>query len=177
MSQSNNTTSRQRVTKPRRRADRFATMQADDLTPTEQDSLVALALKILEPKVSYDTFTEVAATMEFMRLRFARKQWEVFAVAFLDNRHRLIALEELFRGTIDGCSVHPRVIAQRALALNGAACLLVHNHPSGIPTPSPADLLVTRRIQDALDLFEIKVLDHIIVGGEGAVSLAQQGQL
>jgi DNA repair protein RadC len=169
--------SRQRVTKQRRLADRFATMRADDLTPDEQDSLVALALKVLEPKVSYDTFTEAAATMDYMRLRFARKQWEVFAVAFLDNKHRLIALEEVFQGTIDGCNIYPRVIAQRALALNCAACLLVHNHPSGDPTPSAADLRVTQRVKDALDLFDITVLDHIIVGGQGALSLAQEGQL
>ncbi|EIC23803.1 JAB domain-containing protein [Thiorhodovibrio frisius] len=177
MSQSNHPPSLKRVTKQRRLTNRFADMQAVDLTPDEQDTLVALALKVLEPKVSYDTFTDAAATMEYMQLRFAGKQREVFAVAFLDNRHRLIALEEVFQGTIDGCNVYPRVIAQRGLALNCAACLLVHNHPSGNPTPSPADLRVTRRIKDALDLFEITVLDHIIVGGEGASSLAQEGQL
>lgn len=125
----------------------------------------------------YDTFTDATDTMDYMRLRFAGKLNEVFAVAFLDNKHRLIALEEIFQGTIDGCNVYPRVIAQRALTLNCAACLLVHNHPSGNPTPSGADVRVTRRIKDALGLFDITLLDHIIVGGEGALSLAQEGQL
>ncbi|MBK5968803.1 MULTISPECIES: JAB domain-containing protein [Thiorhodovibrio] len=177
MSQSHHSLSRSRLTQQRRQANRFTAMLAADLTPDEQSSLVALALQVLEPKVTYDTFTDVATTMDFMRLRFAGKPNEVFAVAFLDNKHRLIALEEVFQGTIDGCSVHPRVIAQRGLALNCAACLLIHNHPSGDPTPSAADLRVTQRIRQALDLFEITLLDHIIVGGEGALSLAQEGQL
>lgn len=102
---------------------------------------------------------------------------EVFACLFLDTRHRVIAYEELFRGTLDGSEVHPREVARRCLAHNAAAVLFGHNHPSGNPEPSAADRAVTARLKQALALIEVRVLDHFIVGDGEATSMAQRGWL
>lgn len=102
---------------------------------------------------------------------------EIFCCLHLDNRHRLIAFEELFRGTIDGASVHPREVVKRALAHNAAALILAHNHPSGVAEPSRADMLITRRLREALQLIDIPVLDHLIVAGPICLSLAERGLL
>lgn len=103
------------------------------------------------------------------------RAYEVFCVLYLDNRHRLIAMQELFRGTIDGASVHPREVVREAMARNAAAVLLAHNHPSGVAEPSQADELITRRLREALALIEVRVLDHFIVGCGQTVSLAERG--
>jgi DNA repair protein RadC len=95
----------------------------------------------------------------------------------LDNRHRLISFDELFRGTIDGASVHPREVVRQALARNAAAVILVHNHPSGVAEPSQADQILTRRLREALSLVDIRVLDHCIVADNHCLSLAQRGLL
>jgi len=100
---------------------------------------------------------------------------ELFACLFLDNRHRVIRYEPLFRGTIDGASVHPREVLRQALACNAAAVILAHNHPSGIAEPSDADCRITRRLADALSLVDIRVLDHLIIGDGQCVSLARRG--
>jgi DNA repair protein RadC len=100
---------------------------------------------------------------------------EVFASLFLDNRHRVIAFEKIFFGTIDGCSVHPREVVRRALYHNAAALILAHNHPSGVLEPSNADRTITHRLKDALALVDVRVVDHILVGGGEAYSFAQHG--
>ena len=102
---------------------------------------------------------------------------EVFALLMLDSRHRVIAFQEVFRGTLDGASVYPREIVKVALEHNAAAMVLVHNHPSGDPEPSQADRNLTNKLQDALNLIGVRTLDHIVVGHEGCVSLAEQGYL
>ena len=102
---------------------------------------------------------------------------EVFCCVYLDSRHRFLGFEELFRGTIDGASVHPREVVKRALSRNAAAIILAHNHPSGIPEPSQADEFITRRLKDALGLVDIRLLDHLIVGDSGCESLAERGLL
>ena len=102
---------------------------------------------------------------------------EVFACLFLDTRHRVIAYEELFRGTLDGSEVHPREVARRCLAHNAAAVIFGHNHPSGNPEASAADRAVTARLKQALALVEVRVLDHFIVGDGAATSMAQRGWL
>ncbi len=102
---------------------------------------------------------------------------EVFAVLLLDTRHRLIEYVELFRGTIDGASVHPREVVKLALARNAAAIILAHPHPSGIAEPSAADELITQRLKEALGLVDIRVLDHLIIAGGEAVSLCERGLL
>jgi len=115
------------------------------------------------------------ATREFLRTRLRDLDHEVFCCLFLDNRHRVITFDEVFRGTIDGASVHPREVVKLALARNAAAVILAHNHPSGIAEPSQADELITTRLREALALVDIRVLDHIVVGDGACVSFAERG--
>jgi len=100
---------------------------------------------------------------------------EVFCCLFLDNRNRLLAFEELFRGTIDGASVYPREVVKRALDRRAAAVIFAHNHPSGVAEPSQADEFITRRLRDALALVDIRVIDHLVVGDGACISLAERG--
>jgi DNA repair protein RadC len=124
-----------------------------------------------------DAFTDAQSTSHYLKQRLRAYPYEVFACLFLDNQHRLIHFGELFRGTIDGASVYPREVVKQALQHNAAAVILAHNHPSGIAEPSQADIQITKRIQSALQLVDIRVLDHIIVGDAETTSLAQQGHL
>jgi DNA repair protein RadC len=116
-------------------------------------------------------------TRRFVSSRLRDYPHEVFACLFLDNRHRVIAYEELFRGTINGASVHPREVTKKALAHNAAALILAHNHPSGIAEPSRADKDITQRLSQALGLVEVRVLDHLVVGDGDMVSFAERGLL
>lgn len=109
------------------------------------------------------------------RARLAELSYEVFACLFLDTRHRIICLEALFRGTIDGASVHPREVLKRALHHNAAAVILGHNHPSGNAEPSEADRSITTRLASALALVDVRLLDHLVVTSRGHVSLAERG--
>ncbi len=122
-----------------------------------------------------DSFCSPEETRNYLRIRLADHPNEVFACLFLDTRHRLIAYNELFQGTIDGASVHPREVVRKAMKHNAAAVILAHNHPSGIAEPSHADEQITRRLQQALALIDVKVLDHIIVGDGEMTSLAERG--
>lgn len=140
--------------------------------------LVGAALKILAGQlVRGDLLESPAATRNYLALRFSGLEHEVFCCLFLDNRHRVIACDEVFRGTIDGASVHPREVVKQALAHNAAAVILAHNHPSGVAEPSQADELITLRLRDALGVVDIRVLDHLIVAGAKVVSLAERGVL
>lgn len=118
-----------------------------------------------------------AQSADFLQARLRDLPYEVFAVLFLDNRHRVLAFEELFRGTIDGASIHPREVVRRALQHNAAAVILSHNHPSGVAEPSQADLRITSRLRDALGLIDVRVLDHLVVGDGDCCSLAERGLL
>ena len=120
--------------------------------------------------------TSPADSLEFLRIRLSHLEHEVFAILWLDNRHRVIAFDELFRGTIDGASVHAREVVKSALGHNAAACIMAHNHPSGVSDPSRADQTITQRLKDALSLIDVRVLDHIIIG-EDCVSFAESGLL
>lgn len=124
-----------------------------------------------------DALTDPAATQRYLIARLRDLAHEVFACLFLDNRHRVIAYEELFRGTLDGASVHPREVVKRALAHNAAAVIFAHNHPSGVAEPSSADRSLTRRLREALGLVDIRVLDHFVVGDGHGVSFAERGYL
>ncbi|MDH5407654.1 MAG: DNA repair protein RadC [Gammaproteobacteria bacterium] len=124
-----------------------------------------------------DTLSDPASTRRFLSARLRDIPHEVFACLFLDNRHRVISFEELFRGTINGASVHPREVVKRALHHNAAALILAHNHPSGVAEPSEADRQLTRRLQEALQLVDIRVLDHIVIGDGEAVAFAERGWL
>jgi DNA repair protein RadC len=122
-----------------------------------------------------DALSSPSDTRSYLRARLRDYPHEVFACLFLDNRHRVIRYDELFRGTIDGASVHPREVVKEALRCNAAALILAHNHPSGIAEPSQADRALTGRLKAALALVDIRILDHLIVGDREVVSLAEQG--
>ncbi|HOV59146.1 MAG TPA: DNA repair protein RadC [Rhodanobacteraceae bacterium] len=111
----------------------------------------------------------------FLRAQLGHYPYEVFACVFLDNRHRVIAFEELFRGTIDGAAVPPREVVRACLRHNAAAVILAHNHPSGVAEPSEADRALTAELRQALGLVGVRVLDHLVIGSGSAVSLAQRG--
>ena len=113
-----------------------------------------------------DCLTRPAQTMNYLRARLRDYDYEVFACLMLDNRNRVIAFRELFRGTIDGATVYPREVVKQALADNAAAVILAHNHPSGVCEPSQADIRITETLRAALALVDIRVLDHVIVGDE-----------
>jgi DNA repair protein RadC len=115
------------------------------------------------------------ATRDFLSSQLRDLEHEVFCCLYLDKRHRLIQFQELFRGTIDGASVHPREIVKLALQRNSAAVIIAHNHPSGVAEPSQADEVITQRIKEALALVDIRLLDHIIIGDGSSVSLAERG--
>jgi DNA repair protein RadC len=113
---------------------------------------------------------------DFLRMRLGALNHEEFHVVWLDNRHRILDVQKLFTGTIDGASVHPREVIRAALDCNAAACILAHNHPSGVPEPSAADRAITKELQEALHHIGVRVLDHIVVGGASTpVSLAERG--
>jgi DNA repair protein RadC len=121
--------------------------------------------------------TSPAMTVEYLQTRLRDCNREIFTCLFLDTRHRVIKAEDLFQGSIDGASVYPRVVAERALRLSAAAVIVAHNHPSGVSEPSLADQAITRRLKDALLLLEIRLLDHFIVGDGTPVSMASRGLL
>jgi DNA repair protein RadC len=124
-----------------------------------------------------DVLTSPESTRQYLRARLRNLQHEVFACLFLDNRHRVIEYKELFRGTIDGASVHPREVVREAMRANAAAVIFAHNHPSGVAEPSQSDLRITQRLKDALALLDVRVLDHFIVGEGGGTSFAERGLL
>jgi DNA repair protein RadC len=121
--------------------------------------------------------TDPAASARYLKSRLCGYPYEVFACLFLDSRHRVIAFEELFRGSLDGASVHPREVVRRCLAHNAAAVILAHNHPSGVAEPSHDDRTITLRLRDTLGLIDVRVLDHIVVGDGPPISLAERGWL
>jgi len=123
------------------------------------------------------SLTSPAVTMEYLQTVLRDRNREIFTCLFLDTRHRVIASEDLFQGSIDGACVYPRVVAERALRLSAAAVIVAHNHPSGVSEPSLADQAITRRLKDALLLLEIRLLDHFVVGDGPPVSMASRGML
>jgi DNA repair protein RadC len=123
------------------------------------------------------TLNSTRDTRDFLQAHLRDRKQEVFCVLFLDNRHRVQAFEELFQGTLNGTAVYPREVVKRALKHNAAAVILVHNHPSGVAEPSRADELLTTRLKEALDLVEVRLLDHLVVGDGEMVSFSERGLL
>lgn len=147
-------------------------------TSVSEQEILRTAEEIIERKFLREgSIHDPRETKRFLRAKLADSEQEVFGVMFLDNRHRVIAFETLFFGTIDGTSVHPREVVKRVLHHNGAAVLLAHCHPSGVAEPSQADERITQRLKDALALIDVRVLDHIIVAGTDTVSFAEKGLL
>jgi len=144
----------------------------------EEKKIINSAKKILKSKINSQSYFEAPeAVKNYLQLSYADTEHEVFSILFLTNRHQLIKHAELFRGTIDGASVYPREIVKEALKQNAAALILVHNHPSGNTTPSQADKAITSRIKNALDLIEVRVIDHVIVSINDTFSFAEHGYL
>lgn len=114
---------------------------------------------------------------EYLTVLFGGKEHEVFVVLFLDAQHRLLAAEELFRGTLTGASVYPREVLKRALALNAGAIICAHNHPSGVAEPSHADRSITNQLSQALNMIDVRVLDHLVVARTEVVSMAERGMI
>ncbi len=159
-----------------KRKDRFADLKTSTLNDAEKCSLLALAMKVLSARHHRGrTLKSPDDTQAYLRLRLADKRAELFGCLFLDNRHRLLELREMFHGTVDGTSVYPRVVVQQALEVNAAAVILFHNHPSGVAEPSQADERITRRLKNALELIDVRVLDHFIVAAGDSVSMAARG--
>ena len=143
--------------------------------PAVESEVLNHAAELLAPRVLGQILSSPRDAQDFLRTKLARLEHEVFAVLYLDNRHRVLAFEELFRGTLNGTAVYPREVVKRSLALNCAAIIMVHNHPSGNPEPSTADEVLTQRLRETLSLVDVRVLDHLVVGCEGIVSFADRG--
>jgi len=156
----------------------FTTDATGATRPATADEILDAARTILAHRVRRGApISNPRHTRDYLRLQLAPYEHEIFAILFLDNRHRVIEFVPLFRGTIDGASVHPREVVKEALRRNAAAVILAHNHPSGVAEPSNADELITTRIRDALALVDIRVLDHLVVTGNDIVSFAERGLL
>jgi DNA repair protein RadC len=150
----------------------------DELRAATAAEIIAAARRAMTRRVHRGTaMSSPRAVREFLAIKLGTLEHEIFAVLLLDTRHRLIEYVELFRGTINGASVHPREVVKLALARNAAALVLAHPHPSGSPEPSQADELITQRLKEALALVDITVLDHVIVAGGETVSFAERGLL
>ena len=122
-----------------------------------------------------DVLTSPHATRRFLEARLRGHAHEVFACLFLDSRNRIISFDEMFHGTIDGASVHPREVVRRALERNAAGLIVAHNHPSGVAEPSRADRALTRRLREAVALVDVRLLDHVVIGDGEVVSFAERG--
>ena len=148
-------------------------------TTDNDNEVIAKAIQILERRLKSrrkenESITSCDDSKWFLRLKLADREQEVFACLFLDNRNRVISFDELFYGTIDGANVHPREVVKAALKHNASSAIFAHNHPSGVAEPSQADQRLTRRLQDALSLVDVRVLDHIVVGEGDPVSFAER---
>lgn len=152
--------------------------ESGNYTAVSDDEVIAAALRILSKRITASpAMSNPRIVREYLAVRFAGLEHEVFACLYLDNRNKVIACEELFRGTIDGASVYPREVVKRALLHNAAAVIFTHNHPSANPEPSNADELLTRRLKEAMSLVDVRVLDHLVIGGASVESFAERGLL
>lgn len=148
-------------------------------TRREEDQLIAQAIALVEARM-FKVGSAILRTTDvrnYLRLNLVPEPSEVFAALFLNNRHRVLAFERLFQGTVDGTTVHSRVVVQRALFHNAAAVIFAHQHPSGDTTPSEADRDITKRLQSALELVDVRVLDHFVIGNGTPFSFAKAGLL
>ncbi|MEO3991376.1 RadC family protein [Pseudocitrobacter cyperus] len=147
--------------------------------PVNEQRIIRRAMRLLEKYQHQpsEQFLSASCTKSWLQLYLARQEREVFVVLYLDNQHRLLEHETLFLGTISHTEIHPREIVKSALRHNAAAVIIAHNHPSGITDASEADKRITSRIVNALDLIEVRVLDHFIIGNGEVLSFAEQGWL
>ena len=142
------------------------------------DQIISRALRILDARLRDAPILSAPGTVrDFLRLKLQEREHEVFVCVFLDAQHRVLAVEELFRGTLTQTSVYPREVVKTALRHNAAALIFAPTHPSGLAEPSRADELLTQALKQALALVDVKVLDHFVVGSGGALSFAERGLL
>ena len=159
-------------------ANRFDALKPRALNREEKESVIKLALSVLaERHRAGRALGSPEQTRSFLRLKLVDRKHEVFGALFLDTRHRVLEVAELFHGTVNAASVYPRVVVQRALELNAAAVILFHNHPSGVAEPSPSDEALTRQLKEALTLIDVRVLDHFVVAAGESVSFSERGLL
>lgn len=145
----------------------------------EEEQLIQQALSVMERSI-FQRGPCLACpehVRDFLHLKLAKESHEIFALIFLDSQHRVLAFEPLFHGTIDAVHVYPRRVLQRAMEHNSAAIILVHNHPSGVTTPSEADIQITAVLKNMLAVVDVRLLDHFIVGQGAPYSFADAGQL
>ena len=156
----------------------YSTTQADSLA--EEERIIQSALEILTKRMSHFSgsipFTSPQAVKDYLRLKLAGMEHEVFLTIWLDSQNRLLCTEELFRGTLTQCSVYPREVVKVALAKNAGAVIFAHNHPSGVAEPSQSDERLTQELKHALALVDVRVLDHLVIGTD-IISFAERGLL
>ena len=155
---------------------RFGALTPASLSKPEKSSVIKLALAVLSARYRPGrAFTSPEDIEGYLRLKLTGRRNEVFGIIYLDTRHRLIEIAELFQGTIDGAAVYPRVVVQQALEKNAAAVVIYHNHPSQVAEPSEADRGITLKLSRALALIDVRLLDHLVVTDGAFVSLAERG--
>jgi DNA repair protein RadC len=142
---------------------------------TEEQIIKAASVLLNKAVFRESSLTSPDITRAYLKTRLGCLEHEVFACLYLDNQHRVIEYEELFRGTIDGATVYPREVAKRCLQLNAAAVIFAHNHPSGVTEASQADRMITNKLKESLALFDIRTLDHFIIGDGEPLSFAERG--
>src|ERR1051325_10713687 len=148
------------------------------LLSQDAETVIAAAMRVLEQRARYGaSLTAPNAVRDYLRLCLSGREHEAFICVWMDAQHRVIAFEELFRGTLTQTSVYPREVVKSALRHNAAAVIFAHNHPSGVAQPSQADELLTSNLKEALSLIEVRALDHFIVAGSQAISFAERGLL
>ena len=147
-------------------------------SPVTEADILQMAQQLAMSRLSNGrALTESKQVFSLLQTMLQYHEHEVFALLLLDTQHRVIGFRELFRDTLDGASVYPREVVKIALEHNAAAVILVHNHPSGDPEPSQADRALTTTLKNALNMIGTQILDHVVVGNDGCVSLAERGYL
>ena len=154
-------------------------VQLTESSKMSDQDIINQAMEILEARLHKPEFLirQMDDASSYLKLQFEGLEYESFRVMYLDNQHGLIKMREMFRGTINSAKVYPREVVKAALHFNAAAVILTHNHPSGKKEPSPSDKEITRQLATALNLVDVRVIDHIIVGGNDTFSFAQNGLL
>ena len=145
--------------------------------PANEQRIIRRAMRLLEKyqRQPGEQFLDTSCTKSWLQLHLGRQEREVFVLLYLDNQHRLLESETLFAGSVNHVQVHPREVVKSALRFNAAAVVLAHNHPSGDPEPSQCDRNITGRLKEALALVDVNTLDHLVIGSDGIVSLAERG--
>lgn len=157
---------------------RFDAIHHSALGDHEKATLINLCLDVLEDRYQPGkVINNPRKIADFLRLKMANEKNEIFGAVFMNSNRAIISVDDLFRGTINGAAVPPRVVVQKVMECNAAMVIFYHNHPSGLPTPSEADKHITMRLKSALSLIDVCVVDHIVVGNGGTVSFAERGFL